>query len=550
MSDLRAPVAFLSELTAWREGEHMPDILIRHGTVYDGEGNPPSACDVAIRGELVEALGSLGDLQAPLEIDASGLVVAPGFIDMHSHADLHLLHDPQSTPKLMQGVTTEVIGNCGLSIVPVREEDRDSLRAYLGGILGDYEVAFQGTTMASYLEYMESQGTGVNVVPLMAHGAVRRTVMGLENREPHPSELNAMDRLIDEAMSDGCWGLSTGLAYPPAFFSRKEELTHLCRAVRAHNGLFALHMRSEGNFLLESVDEALSIAREAGVSLEISHLKSYGEKNWHKTEPLLLMIEKAQESGIDISFDSYPYHFGSTTLAALLPPSLFMRGGDLKDLLNDAAQRTLIMDQIATEEPGTENYAALAGWKGILFAGGSSGKNDHLNGLSLNEIAALKGGTPQEALIDLLVDEGGTASMLILGMKEENVEEIARHRLHIFGSDGLYGTRPHPRTYGAFTRAIELFVKRRRAMTLQEALRHMTSGPARKLGLTRRGSIKPGSFADIVIFDLEHLAEHATITDPMHHPTGMEYLFVNGEMMIRKGEVQTLRPGRVLRKKG
>jgi N-acyl-D-aspartate/D-glutamate deacylase len=527
----------------------MLDIIIRGGSVYDGEGNPPLTCDVGIKGETIETIGNLKDTLAPREINASGLAVAPGFIDMHSHADLYLLHEPQSLPKLMQGVTTEVIANCGLSIIPVRDDDIDPLRQYLGGVLGDYDVPFRGTTVAAYLEELEKQGTGVNVVPLVAHGAVRRAIMGLDKKEPDPAQIQEMEKIIDEALKMGCWGLSTGLAYPPAFFSRKDELARLCRTVAAFEGIFSLHMRSEGNFLLESVDEAIAIAREAGSSLQISHLKSYGERNWHKTERLLLMIEKAEESGINLSYDSYPYTFGSTTLAALLPPSLFEKKGTLEELLGDEVQRKLVMKQIAIEDPGTENYAVLAGWKGILFAGGSSGRNEQFNGLSLEEIACEKEVPPEEALLDLLKDEGGTASMLILGMKDDNVEEIARHRLHMFGSDGLYGGRPHPRTFGTFSRVIEHFVKKRRIMTLQEALRHMTSSPSRKLGLHKRGSLKEGFFADIVIFAADRVAEQGTIKEPRQHPTGFEYVLINGKTVIEKRELKPLLPGRVLRKK-
>ena len=524
----------------------MLDILIQNAMLHDGMGSSPFHADIAIEGDSIADIGMLEGAQAAHIIDAQGAIAAPGFIDMHSHADLYLLEEKQSLPKLLQGVTTEVVGNCGLSIVPVRPEDIDASRDYLGGTLGDYHVPFRGSSVSDYLGELEKGGTGVNVAPLVAHGAVRRKVMGFSTGIPTAPEMKAMGDEVSDALDTGCFGLSTGLAYPPAFFSKQQEFVTLARSVAARGGIFSIHMRSEGTYLLESVDEAIAIGREAGVSLEISHLKAYGRKNWHKMGAVLEKIERTQ--GFPVSFDSYPYTFGSTTLSALLPPSLFQQGASLRDLLGDSAARESIMRDITIEEEGTENYAVSAGWDGLIFAGGMTEKNRHFEGKSIAALADELSQSPEAAILSLLLDEGGSASMLIRGMDEERVAEVIAHGLHLFGSDGLYGRKPHPRTYGTFARALEHFVKKKRTISLAEAIRQMTSAPAQKLGLKRRGTLRKGYYADLVIFDLERLSERSTIEEPRQHPEGIDYVLVNGVIMVEKGKVHPHLPGRVLRR--
>ncbi|MDQ7821174.1 MAG: D-aminoacylase [Candidatus Eremiobacteraeota bacterium] len=532
----------------------MFSLLIRNGTVCDGDGTPPFKADIAVGGDCIEAVGSLGGAAAGVEIDAEGCVVAPGFIDVHSHADLHLLSDGLSLPKLMQGVTTEVVGNCGLSLVPARAADSKALREYLEGVLGNYEVPFIGTSLPEYMDALEEQGTAVNVASLTAHGSLRRKVMGLENAPPSGEHLDAMRAGVEEAMDAGAAGLSTGLAYPPAFYAKTDELTALCKAVARRGGVFSIHIRSEANFLIESIEEALTIARESGVSIEISHLKAYGAHNWHKAEKALMVIEHAREEGVDVSFDSYPYTYGSTILAALLPPGILSDGADLVSLLADSAVRERIKREIMNESPGTENYATALGfdglWKAILFSGGSSGLNERYEGMPLGDIAEASGESPVDVILKLLQDEGGSAAMLVNGMNQENVDEIARHPLHMWGSDGLYGGKPHPRTYGTFARVLEDFVCRRQVLTLPEAVRHMTSRPAEKFGLKGRGRLSKGYFADIAIFRLDEVRERAAIKEPRLFPEGIEAVIVNGKIAASKGRPTGEKPGRMLRKRG
>jgi len=526
----------------------MYSIIIRGGTIHDGRGGPPFTADLAIRDDRIAAIGDLSGEHGREEIDGSRKLVAPGFIDIHSHADLHVLFEKQSLPKMRQGVTTEVIGNCGLAPVPVREEDMEGLREYLAGVLGDYPVSFRGTTMAMYLDELERKGTGVNIVPLAAHGAMRRKVMGFLQENPGMKAREALKEELKAAFDAGCHGMSTGLAYPPAFFARPEELSELARMTAAVGGIFSIHMRSEGTYLLESVDEALAIAEKTGVSLQISHLKAYGSKNWHKTEKALEKIKGASDRGLKVHFDSYPYTFGSTTLAALLPPSLLQHGRSIRSMLDDRSSRAQLLAEIIHEREGTENYAVIAGWHGLLFAGGVTEKNRMYEGESIAAIAADMKRPPEEALLSLLMDEGGSAGMLILGMNEDRVAAIARHRLHMVGSDGLYGRKPHPRTYGAFTRFLEKYVKEEKIISTAEAIRQMTGAPAEKLGLRRRGAIEKGYYADLVVIDFDGLHDRSTVQAPCQFPDGVLHVFVNGVMTVKNGEPCAALPGRVLRK--
>jgi len=525
------------------------DVILTAGSVYDGSGDAPCTADIAINGDTIQAVGSLvyEGAQAERIIDCKGKAVAPGFIDMHSHADLSLFCDRQSLPKTMQGVTTEVIGNCGLAPVPARADDLEALRCYLGGVMGYFPDSFRGLTVHDYLNELENQGTGVNVVPLVAHGALRRKTGFNDCLTITDEAQKAMERDLEEAMDMGAFGLSTGLAYPPAYFADTEELVKLTRIVRNRDGLFAIHLRSEGTFVEEALDEALSIAEKSGVRLEISHFKAYGEKNWHKTESLLSHLEKAEKSGIPAAFDAYPYIFGSTTLSALLPPSLITDISSLGDALKDNTFKKRIIEEICVEHPGKENYVALLGWNKLIFAGGASGKNDEYNGLSLEEIAIRTDMTPEETLLSILCAEGGSASMLTMGMCEESVQAMLSHRLHCMGSDGLYGTRPHPRTYGSFVRLLDRYTREIPLFNLSEAISHMTSRTAERLRLDRRGRIKEGFSADIVIFDCETVHEGATLDDPRRYPTGIDYVMVNGVLTVDSGKPTKALPGRVLR---
>lgn len=538
-------------LSGYREDRQgaMFDCIIAGGFVYDGEGNPPAMVDVAISGDSIADVGDLSGASSAKHIDASGKIVAPGFIDIHSHADLYLLSEPRSIPKLMQGVTTEVIGNCGFSLVPVRSDDLSSYRGYLGGIMGNYDLPFRDEDMAGYVRRLEENGVGVNVVPLAGHGAIRRKVMGMR-AIAESRDVEEMCDLLRVALEEGAQGFSTGLVYPPACNAGREELVALCRVVKSCNGIFGIHLRNEGDYLLEALEEVFSIVRETGVSIQISHLKAYGQRNWHKADIALRIIEGEWKKGTQVSFDAYPYTYGSTTMAALLPSSLFERGGDVRAVLRNTPEKELrwIISTISKEMQGGKTDPRQSGWHQVIFAGGTSEKNRPFEGLSIGAIGEKLTMTPEEVFFRLLREEGGSASMLTPGMHEESVRAIMTHHLHIFGSDGLYGRKPHPRTYGTYARALEHYVRKKRLITLQEALRHMTSSPARKLGLKRRGSLKKGYSADLVIFDPQVLADRSSAEDPCQSPHGIEYVFVNGTVMVEKGVVTPNLGGRILRR--
>lgn len=527
----------------------MFDIVIAGGMLCDGEGNALKKADLGIIDDYIAEIGDLSNSSSGTQIDASDKIVSPGFIDMHSHADLYLLHEPWSLPKLMQGVTTEVIGNCGFSPVPVREEDMDSYRAYLGGIMGDFPISFRGKEITEYLDTLESQGTGVNVIPLLGHGTLRRRVMGMK-KHPNSRDMEEMIDIVDTALASGMGGFSTGLAYPPANYAQSEELEALCHTVKARGGIFTIHLRSEGDYLLESIGEAISIAKKTGVSIEISHLKALGERNWHKTEQMFLMIELAHEEGLLVAYDAYPYTYGSTILSALFPPDLLEDNSDVREIVKSISVDDMgeIIGKLSIEQNGRENFIAQMGWNNIIFASGSSEKNRDFEGQSMKEIAEVLGITPEKAVLSLLTDEGSSASILTAGMKEECVDNIITHPLHIFGSDGLYGRKPHPRTFGTFIRAIDYYVKKKGIMTLQEIIRHMTSSTAQKLGLKRRGALRKGYYADIAIFDLATLKDTPSIKAPCQYPPGVEFVIVNGKIVIDKGQPKPILPGRILRK--
>jgi N-acyl-D-amino-acid deacylase len=524
----------------------MLDILIRGGTVIDGTGRPAWRADVAIARDRIEAIDLLPGASAVRVIDATGHVVAPGFVDMHSHADFVLPGLPTADSKVHQGFTLEVVGNCGASpapLTPARRQDVIDTSA-----LTVPALAWDWTTFRSYLDGLTRQGLSINVAPLVGHGTVRLLVMGPGDARPTADQLRAMAIEVRRAMDDGAVGLSTGLIYAPGVFADTDELVGLARAAGEAGGFYASHIRGEGDTLLPAIAEAIEVGRRASLAVEISHLKAAGRANWPKMAQAIELIEAARAEGLDVTADMYPYPAGSTALSALLPPWVHAGGREpLLARLADPAARARI--QAVLDGPG---MARDAGWDGIAIAGCPA--RPEYEGQTLARIAAGLGVPPGEAAIEVLRQAKGDADMVLFMMSEENVA-LGLERLWVMiGSDGEgraaqgpYATgKPHPRNYGTCPRLLGHYVRDRGLLSLPEAIRKMTSLPASKLGLRDRGRLEPGAVADVVVFDPATVADTATFAEPHRYPRGIPWVLVNGEPVIAGGQHTGSRPGRVL----
>ncbi len=523
------------------------DILIKNGRIVDGTGNPWFKADLGIKDGKIVKIGRIQKNEAEYIINAKNLVVAPGFIDMHSHDELIFFKDTLNKPKLSQGVTTVVTGNCGLSVAPVNEETLDILKSYTG-ILGE-DVEFAWRSYKEFLKNLEGiNGIGTNFVGLIGHGTLRIAVMGMEARDPTKEELEEMKRLLAQSMEEGAFGMSTGLIYPPGVYSKTEELIELSKVVAQYGGFYASHMRDEGDRVVEAVREAIRIGREAGVPVEISHHKTAGKRNWGRSKETLKLIEEARDEGIDVTVDAYPYTAGSTYLASLLPPWAHEGGEEkLKERCRDPETR-LEMKKFIEEKEDWQNFIKEAGWENIVVT--YSPNFPEIVGKNLGEISKLWNKDPFDALFDILSEDGTRADMIIFMMNEEDIERILSKPFTMIGTDGLDTGEgnPHPRTYGTFPRVLRFYVREKKVITLEDAIRKMTSLPAQKLGLKDRGLLREGFWADIVIFDPKTIRDKATYDNPRATPEGIEYVIVNGVVSVEKGELTGEKGGKVLRR--
>ena len=528
------------------------DILIRNAKVVTGTGAPWIEADIGIKNGIVERIGYLPHAQADRVIDAQGLFAAPGFIDMHNHSDLAILSYPEAGNALLQGVTTLVIGNCGFSAAPVLPERLEVFREHWAR-LAPFPVEITWSSFAEYLRVVEEKRPGVNIAPLVGHNTVRLNAMGIENRAPTEGELEEMRRLVAEAMEAGAFGMSTGLIYVPGVFSRTEEIVELAKVVAHYGGIYATHMRSESDRLVEAVEEALRIGREAGVQVEISHLKAAGRENWGKVRYVLSLVEDARFRGLEVTCDAYPYTAGMTGLSALLPPWALEGGPEemLRRLEDPSTRRRIIDELVKGAVTGTsERLAALAGWRGIVIAYSDSCKE--CEGRSIAEIASMWGEDPAEAMLDLLLRDRGRTSVVLNLMNQDDVDYVVTHPLVMIGSDSWVAPprgKPHPRFFGTFPRVIRRYVVEKGVLTLEEAVRKMSAMPATKLGLWDRGLLLPGFAADIVVFSLEEIRDRASYENPTEPPSGVRYVIVNGEVAVEDGELTGARAGRVLRRR-
>jgi len=520
------------------------DTIIENGRVIDGAGNPWLKADVGVVGDRIEAVGNLVGAGAERRIEARGLIVAPGFIDIHSHSDYTVLIDPRVESKVRQGVTTEVVGNCGSSAAPMNSEVREYRERYMRAQLGE-DFEFSWSTMGDYLSLIDARGASFNVAALVGQGTVRENVMRHDDRPPTETELEDVRSLVAEAMEDGAWGMSTGLIYPPSCYADTDEIVELARVLAEHDGVYFSHIRGEGETLLEAVEEAIEVGERAGVPVEIAHFKASGREHWGKTEESLRLVEEGRMRGVDVTFDQYPYIASSTGLTSLLPHWAHEGGATrLLERLRDPETRRSIAEDPATS---TREPEAVM----VVFAR----NHPHYEGKTLSEIARLEGKETTDAVFDLLLAEEAQVSIVSFGMCEDDVRRVMRSPHMMVGSDGravaprgiLGRGKPHPRYYGTFPRVLGHYV-REGIISLHEAVRKMTSMPAQRLGLRDRGLLREGFRADIAIFDPERVRDEATFTDPHRFASGIPYVIVNGAIVVDSSEHTGALPGRALRR--
>ena len=502
-----------------------------------------------MRAGRVAAVGELGGWHAEEMLEAEGLVVVPGFIDMHTHSDLALLLNPRAESKLRQGVTTEVIGQCGFSPAPAPEGKREAIRAKFGE--WGREVDWSWGSFAEYLEALQACRPSVNVAPVVGHGIVRAGVLGEDNRRPSASEMAAMKAAVEAGLAEGAIGLSSGLAYVPGMFADTDELVELASVAGAKGGVYFSHIRGEDARLLKAVGEAIEVGRRARVRVQISHLKAEGRANWGKVGEALHLIEEARELGIDVGFDAYPYTAWNTSLGQMLPAWAREGGVDaILARLREPVVRARIKDELEEEaeaDPGR--------WERRLLASVETEANRPLQGMTIAEIAKRRGAAPADTVIDLLIEERYDADMVGFGMAEEDVRQVLAHRLATIGSDsascapyGILGKgHPHPRTYGTFARVLGHYAREEKLFSLEEAVAKMTSRAAVRLGLKDRGKISVGYAADIVVFDPDTVADTATYEKPHQYAAGVRCVIVNGVIELDGEEHKGNGTGVVLR---
>jgi len=523
--------------------------VIRNGTVYDGRSAQGRPADVAIDADRIAAVGDLEDADAQETVDAAGLAVAPGFIDAHSHSEISVLVCPTADNSVLQGVTTQIVGNCGMSAGPLVGECLDHLSSMW---CREHGIRPSWRTLAEYFTHVERQGgMAINIASLVGHGNLRGGSVGYDDTPATDQHIAAMERLAGEAMDNGAVGLSTGLIYPPGVFATTDELVAVARAVAKRGGIYASHMRNENDRLLEAVDETVTIARRAEIPVHISHIKASRQRNWDKLPRALEAIDAARAEGLDVTCDCYPYTASWTSLDALLPEWTYDGGPETElDRLKDPGTRKRIEAEVNEREPDP------AFWKRVMVSWIGNHTAD-IEGLTVAEVAASRNVSPTTAFIDILIEYGLMVTGVFFFMSEDNVRAALRYPHAIMGSDSSVravpaaaGTgKPHPRAAGTFPRVLGKYV-REGVLNLGEAIRKMTGATADRFSLAARGTIAPGAYADIVLFDPNTICDLATYEDPGQPPAGIEKVWVNGTLVVENGSITGRRPGRILRNGG
>jgi N-acyl-D-amino-acid deacylase len=526
------------------------DLVVRHGTLYDGSGAPGQAGDLAIRGDRIVTVGSIGRAHGRQEIDATGLAVAPGFINMLSHSEDSLIQDPRSQSEIRQGVTLEVFGE--MSMGPLNARMKQEARDLQGDIR--YDITWD--TLRQYLDQLQKRGITPNVASFVGASTVRDYVLGEVNRAPTPAELEQMKALVDQAMREGALGVTTALIYAPAAFAATDELIELSKVAARYGGLYTAHLRSEGDRFLEAIDETLRIAREAKIPVEIYHLKAAGEPNWPKMRQAIAKIDAARAEGLQVTADMYDYTAGATGFDAAMPP--WVQEGGVKAWiarLQEPAIRARVIDEMRQPAKDWESlYRATGSPDRVLLLGFKTDALKPLTGKTLGEVARSRGTSPEDTIVDLVIADRTRVEVAYFLMSEDNVRlEIAQPWMS-FGSDagssapeGVFlKSSTHPRAYGNFAKLLGHYVRDEQVIPLADAIRRLTMLPATNLHLDRRGALRPDYYADVAIFDPATIADHSTYDSPRQYATGMKYVIVNGVMVLRDGEHTGALPGRVV----
>jgi N-acyl-D-aspartate/D-glutamate deacylase len=525
------------------------DVLIRQAQVVDGSGSPWYYADLGIRGDSIVAMGKLGDATAKRVIDAPGLTVVPGFIDMHAHSDYTLLADGRAASKILQGVTTEILGESS-SVAPQSQETQKGARR-TGPIKTDW------TTFREYFDRVIRSGISVNLASYVGSGQVRKVVMGSENRKPSASELSRMDELVEQAMRDGAIGVSSALSYVPNTFMSTAEIVRLCRIAARHGGIYATHLRRQDLEIRDGVLEAIDVGEKAGIPVHIFHYKVKHPEMWGRLSEFSALIDEARTRGLAVTADLYPYIAGVTGLSASMPPR-FLEGGtaSMLERIKSPEVRAQIRHDIEHGLPEWENEVAEAGgWDRMVISAVQQPENKKWEGKSMLELSRASGKDPVDAMCDLLLSEKGRVAMIQFAAADADLERAIRLPWTAIGSDGTamhpehfpWLGKPHPRYYGTYPRVLGRYVREKKLLSFPEAIRKMTSLPAQTLGFLDRGLLRPGMKADVVILDPDRVLDHATFENPQQFPVGIEYVLVNGTVVAEGGRHTGARPGRILR---
>ncbi len=526
---------------------HNFDLIIKNGILVDGTGSAKRVADIGIRGDQIVRIGDISGRSDSNVIDATGYIVAPGFIDIHSHSDFFCLVSPKSESKIYDGVTTEICGNCGISAFPLKGQLLENKKKGFS----KFGLDINWQTAEDFFTRAKDAKSSINRGFLVGHGNIRACVLGYEDREPDSKELDTMKHELRDAMESGAFGMSSGLVYPPGCYAKTDEIITLCKIVSDYNGIYATHMRDEGDKLEEALNETINISKESGVTAQVSHIKTWGEKNWWKIDKIESLLENARTKGIKITCDRYPYTAAATDLDIILPDWVY-EGGNVeeKKRLKDPLCRERIIKEMNQENLSPEF------WGTIMISSVFNKEKRGYEGKTIAEISKTLKIAPLEFVLNLLYEEDCKVSVIFFNMSEKNLARILKWNSVMIGSDSSlrslegvlnYG-KPHPRGYGTFSRVIRKYVNETSILSIEEAIYKMTGFPAQTLGLKDRGILKEGCFADITIFDQETIAEQATFTSPHNYSTGVKHVLVNGKLTINDGKHESVTNGIILKK--
>ena len=522
------------------------DIIIKNGKVFDGLGNPGKIVDIGIIGEKIIAIRDLSTGKAKQIIDAKGLYISPGFIDIHTHTDMELMANRKGESKIRQGITTEVAGNCGYSPFPIKKEDQQE---FYDSIYEKYGLELKWNDIKGFLNALRKGGIAVNYATFTGHGDLRAYVLGRNDVKPTSEQLEEMKTVLANSMKEGSLGLSTGLEYSPGSYAETEELIELCKVVKKYNGVYSTHMRSEDAKVEEAIQEAIEIAKKSKVSLQISHFKACNKPNWHKLDNMLRLVHNAKNEGVDIMLDRYPYNAWGTGLSSFLP--LWARQGNTDEIIKRLKNPELtkkITEYMITRA------TLIGGWDHIMISSCSQKQNKKFQGKYINEAAKISGKNELQFVFDILIEERNDVGVIGFAMDENNLKKVLADPLCVIGSDGsvaapygiLHKGNPHPRYYGTFARVLGKYCREEKIFDWPTAIKKMTSMSAQKLHLEKRGMIKKNYFADITIFNPETVIDKATFVAPHNYPDGIDYVIVNGKIVINRTKHTGNLPGKIL----